>query len=94
MGKSNLIGFIKKIKSPITLISSAEVDEEAKDLEDESKGRSEKEELNEKDSYYLEPNFNCKILASYNCNNYILNFYTLLFKTHFKEVVTPPPKLV
>lgn len=94
VGKSNLIAFIKKIKTPVEL-ASAEVDDEAKNLDDEEgKERSEKEESKEKDSYYLESNFYYGIAAMYNCNKHTLNFYTLLFKSHFKEVATPPPELV
>ena len=88
MGKTNLICFIKKIKSPIELTSSTELDD------DKNKERSEKEELEEKDSYYLDSNFDCKTSNYYNCNKHKLNFHTLIFKSHFKEVVTPPPELI
>lgn len=95
LGKANLISFIKKIKSPIALTSATELDDEARGVDDdENKGRSEKEELEEKDSFYLESNFDYRTANYYNCNKHILNFYKLLFKSHFKEVVTPPPEFV
>lgn len=95
MGKANLISFIKKIKSPIELTSANELDDEARGVDDdENKERSEKEELKEKNSFYLESTFDYRTSTYYNCNKHILDFYTLLFKSHFKEVVTPPPELV
>ena len=95
VGKENLIRYIKKIKAPLEFTSTPEVDDETKGVdEDENKGRSENEELKEKDSYYLESNFHFGISCFYNCNKHKLNFHTLLFKSHFKEVVTPPPELV
>ncbi|WP_018342864.1 hypothetical protein [Cytophaga aurantiaca] len=94
VGKSNLIAFIKKIKTPVEL-ASTEVDDEAKSLDDEEgKERSEKEESKQKDSYYLKTSFYYGIALQYNCNKHTLDFYALLFKSHFKEVVTPPPELV
>jgi hypothetical protein len=86
LGKTNLITFIKKIKSPIQLTSAAELDDETRGMDDdETKGRS--------DSYFPDYNFNYKIAVYYNYNKHLLNFYTLLFKSHFREVVTPPPEL-
>lgn len=93
--KTNFIRFIKKIKTPIELISATELDDKAKELDDdENTERSEKEELKEKDLYSFELNFNSRTSNYYNCNKHILNFCTLLFKSNFKEVVTPPPELV
>jgi hypothetical protein len=95
VGKANLISFIKKIKSPVELSSATGSDDENRDADDDEKNeRSEKEELKEKCSYYLGSVFSYGISTYYNCNKHTLNFYTLLFKSHFKEVVTPPPELV
>lgn len=95
LGKANLISSIKKIKSPITLASATEVDDETRGVDDdENKERSEKEELKEKNTFFLESNFDYRTSNYYNCDKHILNFYTLLFKSHFKEVVTPPPEFV
>ena len=94
LGKTNLISFIKKFKSPIELTSATELDDETRGVDDDENKRSEKEELKEKDSYYLESYFGYRAATYYNCNKHLLDFYTLLFKSHFKEVVTPPPELV
>lgn len=92
-GKANFIAFVKKIKTPAELTSATETDDEAAGTDDDkSKEGSEKEEAKEKDSYYLETHFNYGIAGLYNCNNHTLDFYALLFKSHFKEVVTPPPE--
>lgn len=81
-------------KSPIELTSANEVDDETRGVDDdESKNGSEKEELEEKNTYYLESHFYYGVAASFNCNKHKINFYKLLFKSHFKEVVTPPPEL-
>ena len=95
VGKRNLIRFIKKIKSPIELLSVIGFDDEAREIDDDkNKEDSEKKESEEKYSYYLKSDFHCRKLNCYNYNKHILNFYTLLFKSHFNEVVTPPPEFV
>lgn len=95
VGKANILAFIKKIKSPIELASANEIDDEARGIDDdENKEGSEKEESEEKNPCFLASDSHYAIATFYNCNKLKINFYKLLFKSHFKEVATPPPELV
>lgn len=94
LGKSTLVTFIKKNKLSIKLSAINALEDERELDDEETKERSEKEEVKENHSFHIESNFPPIILNSYNCNKHLLNFYKIQFKSYFEEVATPPPELV
>ena len=92
LSRANLLSFIKKIKSPIELSSSEDYDENS-DLDESKKASDAKEELDEKNSHYITFNSAFVFFKDIRTTKHFLHHYQQLFKSHFKEVVCPPPEL-
>jgi hypothetical protein len=95
-GKITFTTLLKKIKSPVELSgSSAELDDESKGIDDDkSNEQDSKEEGENKDTFILNTVVHPVVFFTSCANNHVLSFYNTLFKSHFKEVVTPPPELI
>ncbi len=91
-GKTNLLTFIKKIKSPIELTS--EVDDDNKEADPEkNKGRDAKEEREEdKNTFIFNNHISLQLLSNARCNKHLLSLINIRFKSFSKEIDTPPPK--
>lgn len=91
-GKASFIAFIKKIKSPIELSASAEADDESKEADDNtSKEKDSEEDTEDKNNFYVHTESELPHVTLFSCNKHLISFYKTLFKSHFKEVATPPP---
>lgn len=91
LSRADLLSFIKKIKSPIELSSTEDYDENS-DL-DESKKTSDAKE-DEKNAHYITFNSAFVFFKDIRHTKHFLDQYRQLFKSHFKEVVCPPPESI
>ena len=92
LSRTDLLSFIKKIKQPIELSSSEDYDENS-DLDENKKATDAKEELDEKNAHYITFNSAFIFFKDIRTTKHFLDHYKQLFKSHFKEVVCPPPEL-
>lgn len=90
LSRTNLFS-LKKIKSPIELASSEDFDESS-DLDESEKTADEKEELDKKNAHYVNYNAAFIFLKDIRYTKHFLDHHKQLFKSHFKEVVCPPPE--
>ena len=91
MGKTNLLTFIKKIKSPIELTSGADDDTTETDPE-KNKERDVKEEREDKDTFIFTHYTPLQFSSRIACNKHLLSLIHIRFKSFSKEIDTPPPK--
>jgi hypothetical protein len=89
--KANVVSLLKKPKSPIELTSS-ETDEESRSCDDDNSKEDKNKEIEDKNIHTPYSTLIAKY--KFNYNKHVLNFFKIRFKSHFKEIVTPPPELV
>jgi hypothetical protein len=94
LGKTNLLTFIKKIKSPIELTSEADDDNKEADPEkNKDKERDVKEEREEdKNTFFFSNYIPFSFISNVSCNKHLLSLINIRFKSFSKEIDTPPPQ--
>lgn len=90
LGKTNLLTFIKKIKSPIELTSEA--DDDTKEADPEKNKERDIKEGEDKDTFIFSAWTCLSFVSNSTCNKHLLSLINIRFKSFFKEIDTPPPK--
>lgn len=95
LSRTDLLSFIKKVKCPIELSASEDYDESA-DPDQNKKPADAKEELenDEKRTHFITFNSSFIFFKDIRYTKLFLDYYKQLFKSHFKEIVCPPPESV
>lgn len=97
LSRSDLLSFIKKIKSPLELSTSEDYDESESadpDQNQNKKSTDAKEELDEKHTHFITFNSGFIFFKDFRYTKHFLDHSQQLFKSHFKEVVCPPPEFI
>ncbi|MGN6646312.1 MAG: hypothetical protein ACTHJT_07265 [Cytophaga sp.] len=91
--RANLLSFLKKTKPAIEL-SSAEDYDETSDTDENKKANDTKEEMDEKKSHYVTSHSTFIFFSDFHTSKNFLHHNQQLFKSHFKEIVSPPPESI
>lgn len=95
IGKGGILLIVKTFKPSVELSSLKKYNTYATSgiCEDLNEEIHETIDIKENSHYYLKSYYNVALFQSYICNKHLLRFNTLLFKSHFQEVVSPPPEV-
>ncbi|WP_299253916.1 hypothetical protein [uncultured Cytophaga sp.] len=93
IGKGGILLIVKNFKPTVDLLSVKNTNTTIGICEDLNEETHQTIDIKENHNYYLKSYFNVALFLSFICNKHLLRKSTLLFKSHFQEVISPPPEV-